>query len=333
MYNRSNIFPNANNPPYGYNDNNFNRQSVPSNIYPSSTHRYGDPMSNYNPITTNSGHLNNTTRFDKAYNNNNPIIERPIYENNNSIIHNNIGQEVLDETITEYKILIDSADRDIKTYNNPFDFVVKFGAMGGGIVRYNNYKKGELVAENKYIPAMPLPYINREFKNIKYIKLETVVLPIGDKKSFCLLDDRYISLVINEIENNTIYSTGDNSVRYDINTNKTLTPPKPFAIIFPDKLTSKYHFTGTPFYGLKTYKSSQLGNISSMSIKFTDSYGFPLKFDNLYTYDQIQSALDNGNEIFITNDRHPLNRKYQLSLSLIIGVTECQITTNTKYEK
>jgi hypothetical protein len=192
-----------------------------------------------------------------------------------------------------------------------------------------------LIAENNYVNGSAQPYINREFKNVKYIKLDTVVLPLNRKPGngdYCLLDDRYISLVIPEVESDTIYSTGDNNIRYDPITNKSYTPPKPFAIIFPDKLTSKHHFTGTPYYGLKTYKSSRLANISSMSIKFTDSYGFPIKIDNLYTYDQLEEAKYNGEEIPLTDDKHPLNRKYQLSLSFIIGVMECQIATNTKYE-
>ena len=188
--NNQNVFPNANYPPYGYNNNNFNKQSFPSNIYPKSQN--GDPLSNFNPISTNSHHLNNTTNFNKAYNESQPIIEKINYTNNNNILHNNIAPQVLDESIIEYKIIIDSIDRDIKTYNNPFDFIVKFGAMGGGIVRYNSYKKGNLIPENSYISGQPQPYINKEFKNIKYIKLDTVVLPVGDKDNFCLLDDRYI---------------------------------------------------------------------------------------------------------------------------------------------
>lgn len=323
-------FPNANFPPYGYNNNNLNRQVFPSNVYPNN--RNGDPLSNFGPITTNSNHLNNSTNFNKAYNETNPIIEKINYANNGNLIHNNVGSEIMDESIVEYKIIIDSIDRDIKVYNSPFDFVVKFGAQSNGFVRYNSYKNGNLTAENSYMKGAPQPYINREFKNIKYIKLDTIVLPLGNKEEFCLLDDRYISLVIPEIETDTVYTTGDNNVRYDPVTNQSYTPPKPFAIVFPDKLTSKHHFTGTPYYGLKTYKSSRLGNITSMHIKFTDSYGMPIKINDLYTYEQLKTARDEGNEIFPTDDRHPLNKKYQLSLSFIIGVVECQISTDTKFE-
>lgn len=322
----NNKFPNANYPPYGYNDNNFNRQSFPSNNYPDYSSD-GNPMAHFKPVTTNSNHQYNQSKFNDAYKQNTQIIEPPNYKNNNNLLHNNVAEQIMDENIVEYKIIIDSSDRDIRTYLNPFSFTVKFGANAGGIV------KSKKNTNNEYIEGPPQPYINKEFKNVKFIKLDTIVLPkcTINEHNYCTLDDRYISLCIDEIDNNTILTTGDNNSRYDESTNKTYNAPKPFAIIFPDKLVSKTHYTGTPYYGNKSYKSSNLANIRSMTIKFTDSYGKPLSINNLYSFDKLEMEKDNGNEIFLSDDRHPLNKKYQLSFSLIIGVVECQIATNTKF--
>lgn len=290
---------------------------------------------NFVPISTNSFNHSNFTKFNNAFNVNSPLIHKIDHSNNDMLLHNNVGSNVLGENVVEYKIIIDSLDRDIKIYPDPFSFIVKFGQSGNNIMKSKSNRDGIKMA------PPPTPYINREFKNVLFIKLETVILPHNCNVVFendcyvhsnSLLDDRYVNLIIDNLEPNTIFTTSDNSSREDPFTGKIIVPPTPFAIILPDKLISRYHYSGTPYYGSKSFRASQLGNISQLNIKFTTSQGFPLKFNNLYSYNDLLIAENAGKAIPLTDIRHPLNIKNQISMSFIIGVVECQIQTNTKFE-
>jgi hypothetical protein len=343
-----NTFPSSNYPPFGYNDNNFNRKRFPSNVYPK---RHigitGNPNNHFNPLTTNEQKLmndNSMTNFNQAYSNRQTIIEPINYINQNNLIHNNIADNVLDEHIVEYRINIDSLDRDIRAYPNPFNFKVKFNPPSSGVVRSEVIKKGKLESENRFVSGPPRPHINKEFKNVKYVKLDNVILPQFsniliedddvdfDPASF-LVYDRYIALVIKELDCNRIFCTSDGNLRVNPDTNEMVTPPKPFAHIFPDKLLGRHYYTGTPYYGSKIFKNSLLGNINSMTIQLYNSCGNLLKYDNQLSYDELKPDGDKGQDIIPPSDlRHPLNKYTQIHLSFIVGVVESQINTNTKFE-
>ena len=330
----------------GINDNNFNRKTIPSNQYPLNGGYVGHPNGRYNPISTNSLKNNNFSNFDIAYKNNTPIIEQMDYTNYNNILHNNIGENVLDEHIVEYKINIDSLDRDIQTYPNPFSFRVQFDALSNGNVRTEKIKNGELVRVNDYFVGAPGPKINKRFKNIKYIKLDSIVLPqytktitndcgdiVFDQDSY-LVDDRFVMISIDELdEHRRVYSTGDSGFRVDPITGHLSTIPKSFGIIYPDTKLGRVYYTGTPYNSNKIYNSSDLGNINKLTIKFYDSYGQLLEYNDLCSYNELKEAADNCEPISINCLRHPLNKKIQVHLSFVIGVVESQINKNTKFEK
>lgn len=71
------------------------------------------------------------------------------------LIHNNVAENPMIENLIEYTLVVDSGDRDITKYPNPFDYKVLFSPN-------SNTKDA---------------YINRTFENVKYIKLETGILP------------------------------------------------------------------------------------------------------------------------------------------------------------
>ena len=218
--NSMNTFPNGRYGPFGYNDNNQNRHKVPSNTYPPHGGMKGNEMGRFNPLTTNTQQLLQTlpsmSNFQKAYNQNVPLIEPYNYTNQNELLHNNIGEIVLDEHIVEYRINIDSIDRDISIYNDPFNFTVKFNPPAKSIIRTEvlidpcNRSKGTRIEES-LMEGPPRPHINREFKNVKYIKLDSIILPQHhgivkgtngyefDKDKF-LVDDRFIVLRIKELD-------------------------------------------------------------------------------------------------------------------------------------
>ena len=307
--------------PFGVNDNNFNRQIFPSNNFIKNGDNGGEITSQFNPLTTT---MSNLSDFRTAFAQPPTIIEKIDFTNKNEVIHNNIGPNVLDEHVVEYRVMIDSVNRDIKYYPDPFSYVVKFNPAHSSTVRTQT---------NEFIryDGAPTPHIGKQFVNVKYIKLENIILPqcsglkrehgeyVCDRKD-SIVTNMYNSLIIEELNNERIYTTSPIG-------------PVPFALFIPDKLIGLDYYSGTPYYGSKIYKNSLLGNITQLHIQFADSNGVPLKFNDLYTYDDLQQyEYDNDEPFPITDMRHPLNKKIQNHISLIFGVVECQINTNTKFD-
>ena len=351
--NSSNTFPNSMYPPSGFNDNNFNRTSFPSNTFPINGGMSGNPVGRFNPLSTNTQYNMNASspvsNFKNAYEPQNPIIEKIDYTNKNLLLHNNIGDNVLDEHVVEYRIVLDSLDRDIRYYPDPFSFTVKFNPISGASIQheeyidYKNKSKGTKFVESRFEGA-PAPSINKEFKNVKYVKLETIILPQFSKTkqkvdgtyefdiTSHLISERNVNLVIKELDSERIYTTS-NGVTRTTDNGKSYTPPTPFAIIIPDKLLGLNYYSGTPYYGSKIYKNSLLGNVTQLTIQIYDCLGLPIKYNNLFSYDDLQQyEFDNGDPLPITDLRHPYNKRIQMQLSLIFGVVESQINTNTKFD-
>ncbi len=357
MFGNSNC-ANAPFPPYGINDNNFGRDTFPSNYHNDNVmymngNFSGNPTGKFAPLSTNTMGIMNKhpymTPIIKSYSSNDPIIDKIDHTNKNKLLHNNVANNVLDEHIVEYKINIDSLDRDVAAYPDPFSYVVKFNPPGGGTVQHEEYVdsknrgKGTNIVSTKF-SSPPTPHIRREFKNVKYVKIEHVILPqfskTKEKSDGCyefdthshLPSDRYIMLVIKELDADRIYNTSDVSTRIDEN-GKRYTPPIPFSMLIADKCLGNSYFTAIPYHGEKYYKNSALGNVTQLSIQFFDSSGLPLQYNNLFTKDDLESyEYENGVPFPITDLRHPFNKRIQTNLSIIIGVTECQIDTMTKFE-
>jgi len=77
------------------------------------------------------------------------------YEKPTNLLHNNVSKNVYAETLQEYTIVIDSADRDIAKYPNPFSYRVKFNGL----------------------PGTSDANIMRSFDYVKYVKLDTGIIP------------------------------------------------------------------------------------------------------------------------------------------------------------
>lgn len=297
------------------------------------------PMNgNFTPMTTNMQMHGNQNRFNQAFMPSNNMIPRIDYENKGNLVHNNMGRDILRESIVEYRVHIDSADRDPKYFKNPFKYTVSFGVPADSIRREYD-KEGN---ETEYtMRSEPRPRINRAFKNVKYVKIENIVLPrhtimYPDGETYKLdtdiesesniYDDRYVILNIKELMNDEIYGT--NEVTNDS-----------FGIIFPDKLISRHFYFGTPLFSSRYFQSSSLANINKLTIEFLDSYGNPLKYKmsdevngTITSEDALIDADQEGNFSVETTDvRHPLNKQLQNHITLTIGVLEPRQNVDTKY--
>jgi len=298
-------------------------------------------MNNFNKFCPNKlpMNYNNGYNFNKSFMPQQPILNRPDYTNENHALHNNIKTNILDEHIVEYKVHIDSADRDTAHYKDPFKYTVTFNAASSEI--YKEYKKDGTITEH-LIKGTPKPHILKEFKNVKYVKIHSIVMPrhtimYDDNGTYKLdtdensdsnvYDDRFVMLNIKELDNTYTYGT-------NVNTSNS------FGLIFPDKLVSKNYYLGIPFFTSDYYKKSKLGTINRLTIEFQDSFGQTLKYresdginGNILNSDPLISPNTDGTySVSQTDVRHPLNKQTQNHISMVIGVVENQIDTDISFE-
>ena len=126
--------------------------------------------------------FNNYNKFNQAFSNNTPLIESPNFSNKNNFLHNNLKQNLLNEFPKEYYIYIESRDRNTHYYPSPFQFNVHFGESSGQRVTKKVIKKN---AQNQqyedyvteYYGDYKGPVIPRRFRNVKFVRLEYIILP------------------------------------------------------------------------------------------------------------------------------------------------------------
>jgi len=304
---------------------------------------------NYNPVTPNaknqmSNNLNTTASINSSFSQNRPLIDPQDYSNRNNTLHNNLTEKLLSENITEYRICINTIDRDTKTFPSPFNIKTSFGN--------SNYE----------------PHIEHRFKNIKYITLNSVIVPrtiaIDTSKTIpnspppmiippdyldiyptsshiinpialpnsgsplnILKCQPYLMLKIKELGSDNVLGS---SPLYDHDT---------FMLIRDQELSDMYLYK--PRRTTVVYPNSLLSNLSQLTLQITDMMG-----DQLSIYDQ------NGNDIlnkpmgtYITDnyndfvEKHKCNNKYvkytnsvtQVIYDFTYGVVENELNTVTKY--
>jgi hypothetical protein len=288
----------------------------------------GNPFGNFNSMSTNNFN-NGTNDFNNAFTTNQPFIEKFDYKNRNNFLHNNVNESTMIEQIIEYTINIDSQDRSLIAYPNQFNFSVTFGGHGNVTEKKIYVKKNmnqkyivnESSKESKTIQyeATPGPVINRKFKNIKFLRIDYIILPktniiIGENNEMCLskVDSdkltfkyKYLLLRINEIKSDKILGTNRN-LENDI------------FILYPDKIMGDNHIMWLPTIGIKTYKNSILENINKLTFEILTPKG-----ETLFITDV------NGKSI---NDLECVNEIAQVNIALILGVIENELNTNTKFE-
>jgi hypothetical protein len=137
-----------------------------------------------------------------------------LFYKNNTIVEN-LSDTLNRETIIEYRLNIDSGDRDVDIYPDPFQYVVTFGPVVNSNINsliqrdelktnlrnqntYNSRNKNRnqkvvdsfednellynlendlLVNYDNTLKKIFNPYITRDFINVKFIRLDNIVLP------------------------------------------------------------------------------------------------------------------------------------------------------------
>lgn len=180
------------------------------------------PSSTFDITQSNSANLENLKNYsqyniEKSFNSNKPIEFMKDTINKHETLYDNLNENLLKESLKEYRLNIDSADRDIEIYPDPFNYVVYLGpvtnsGINASVSRTNiknelkninkkNSKKNIKLDEKEqikdvfndkiYIFDNPdaikeytvnleksfNPYIIRDFINVSYIKLDCAVVP------------------------------------------------------------------------------------------------------------------------------------------------------------
>ena len=230
-------------------------------------------------------------------------------------LYDNMNANLLSETLTEYRLNIDSFDRNVEIYPDPFKYVLSFApVLNSTNPLLDDYVLDEqealiystepslLVSYNDKLKRSYNPFITREFKNVKFIRIDNLVMPrfhtlvINDEWKHCprcksafikddferlsdvvlssqryipdveacgvLFTDRFIMLKIEELND------GRNLATNTINSQA--------FTIFPDKYQGIMYWRGNPYYAMRTWYDSALGNINRLSFEFYNSWGVPI---------------------------------------------------------
>lgn len=281
----------------------------------------------------------NQSNFNQSYSKIQNVIPQRDIKNYNNVLHNNINDPIVSEIITEYTLHIDSADRDVNVYPNPYKFSVSLGGAGTRVV-----KSGNITTTTSGVPN---PRIDIEFKNIKYIKIKYLTLPrtilykriinpsgteysvpniVNDTISGTILSNyRYLILRIKELDDDKLYSTND------IVKNNCF-------ILYRD---SNYHDAINDLWiatqPVRIYYDNQLrNNLNKLTfeiltpsgeefrLKYYDPFATPTTKINI-DYNEINTLIPNNN--FYT-DFTPI---IQMSMELEFGVFENQLNTQKSY--
>lgn len=92
------------------------------------------PLSTFDNLETNSANLQNLNNFSqfniqKGFQSNKPIEFMPDNKNKHETLYDNLGENLMKEAVREFRLNIDSSDRDVTIYPDPFNYVVFLGPI------------------------------------------------------------------------------------------------------------------------------------------------------------------------------------------------------------
>lgn len=274
--------------------------------------------------------------FRNAYTPNKPMIPQRNIINNGNLIDNNVKPIAVTETINEYMLHVDSSDRDINIYPNPYSFSTYLGGSSKTVVNKIKNKNGT-VSEVVY-GGNPSPCIDLNFKNIKYFRIKYVMLPryinydmtydISDNRTYVtasvdstiLSNYRYLILKIKEINTNLFSSDNEKKDTFIIYRDTDI-----------DNAVSDYWFATQP---IKFFYDNELKSLSKFTVQILTPEGeeLRLKYDHNtinIPFDEIN--IDKSTASPSSDFYKYFNNHIQMSLELDIGVCENQIDVQKSY--
>ena len=263
---------------------------------------YNNNYTYNNPNASFPQSLGNPNSFNSNFTNQHSLIEQQQNINNHNTLHDNLNNDIKNEVLKEYQITVDSLDRNIINYPNQFSFRLSFG---------NNSSNDK-------------PLINRTFRNVKYIKIDSMILPTysdikGLDKDIDFVHDRFVVLKLNNIINTSQLGTNDFT-----NSTNILMYPKirygDFALYKPVNKDSSVIWTD----------NNNLLNLSNIEFNLLDG-----KYDNInwmqYKINELKdkeiSDIEKQNQL----NEYILDVTKQIVINLRVGVIENKINTEINY--
>ena len=136
------------------------------------------PLSTFDTPETNSSHLENLRNYSqfgiqKGFESNKPIMFMPDTKNKHETLYDNLNDNLLKESLKEYRLNIDSINRDVRIYPDPFNYIVTLGPVtNSGIydsVSKTSLKqdlKTDLKNQKKYTQSIQKNYLEQEKNRI-----------------------------------------------------------------------------------------------------------------------------------------------------------------------
>lgn len=167
---------------------------------------YNNNYSYNNPNAAFPQTLGNPNSFNNNFKLNHSLIEQQQNTNLHNTMHDNLHNNIKNESIKEFQITVDSIDRNINLYPDPFTFKLTMSNASFNVI--NDGK------EEKYFYS---PNINRNFRNVKYIKIDSIVMPkyydtttsSNTTTDYDITKERFILLRFNNINNTSQLGTND----------------------------------------------------------------------------------------------------------------------------
>lgn len=308
-----------------------------SNSY-RNTYSYNNPNGAF-PQT-----LGNPNSFNNFNTTQHSLIEQQQNNNLHNTLHDNLNDNIKAERIKEYQITIDSIDRNINIYPDPFSFRLTMSPTSSSTIIRDGNKK-------EIITSFDSPNINRNFRNVKYIKVDSVIMPKfydlkeveienednEEQKLTEFVEDedkdttkeRFILLRFSNISNTTTIGTNDVSNNHSI----LLYPYKQynssFSLFKPVNMNTN----------IVCVSDSNLININNVEFSFYDGQYNKIEFSNKkISVDENNEEDDEqiSEEEQILNEknndmRNPLNISKQVVINMRIGVIENNMNTEVNY--
>lgn len=151
------------------------------------------------------------------------LLGRPDYTNPGNLLHNNVGDRTLLDTIFENKIFIDASLRDYTKQPDPYKFTVKFNGTEPTIEKVSVTVDGDVYCYPVYLKGDTDIVFDRIFKNVRSVVVNTLIMPshieftVEEDGSYTRTNNKlaksafkYLVLKINELRNERCFSNNKN---------------------------------------------------------------------------------------------------------------------------
>jgi len=263
------------------------------------------------------------------------LIETTNFTNKRNTLHDNLNDKLNNERVVEYKVIINSKDRNVDMFPSPFDFKVSLGS--------NNFT----------------PNLEKSFTNIKYATLNSIFLP---KTRAIVTSNIDIGDTTYDIyPERSVFDSSTPSSDYYFNAFNIY----PYVIV-RIKEFDDYHLMGSsPLYQNNTlifipdqchndcvcykpkrssvvYPNSLLKNMSNLSLSVLDFEGNNIGVVDTSGRDILRNEIKSGvglnyNEYVSTYSNNKYvnytNNIMQVTYDFTFGVIETELNTLTSYNK